>query len=130
LHVWSDKTLGLLSKGLDAASLRQEVHAHNLANLNTPGYRRKYVTFTEELGRAKRVAALSLTHQRHLQAKGAEPLRVEEEKGTLRRPDGNSVDLDREMLALVNNQLRYNSMIQLLNSRLSGWRYVINEGRR
>lgn len=52
------------------------------------------------------------------------------DRSAVRRVDGNNVDLETEMVALVTNQLRYNAYIQQVNNRFSRWRYVINEGRR
>lgn len=129
---FGDHSLYMLSRGLDVASLRQKVHAHNVANLNTPGFSSKFVSFEENLRGAldQGDSGIKATHPRHLQSQESFAPQVKRKEGTFRRPDGNNVDLDREMLTIVNNQLRYNTMIQLLNSRIASWRFVINEGRR
>ena len=44
--------LGFTQRVLDAAALRYRVIQHNLANENTPGFKRFYVTFEDELRRA------------------------------------------------------------------------------
>lgn len=123
-------TRGLV-KSLDVAALRQQVIAQNIANLNTPGYKRSYVVFSEELSRAREKLSLRTTNDRHLPGKdaGGEP-RVQVERSTSRRSDGNNVDLDQEMLDLVTNQLRYNLLVQKVSDRYANWRYIINEGRR
>lgn len=41
--------LDLLQASMQALRLRQQVHAHNLANANTPGYQRKTVEFSDTL---------------------------------------------------------------------------------
>ena len=46
------------------------------------------------------------------------------------RTDGNNVDIDREMVQLSTNQLRYNALTQVLNGRYSLLRYILQEGRR
>ncbi len=129
--LWNDPVLGGLAKSLDVAALRQKVTAQNLANLNTPGYKRSYVVFSEELGKAKEKLDLKKTDQRHLSAgsSGPEP-RIEAENSTSQRSDGNNVDLDQEMLNMVENQLRYNALVQKISDRYAEWRYIINEGRR
>ncbi len=48
-----DGDLGLTQRVLDAAAVRFRVIQHNLANENTPGFKRYYVTFEEELRRAE-----------------------------------------------------------------------------
>ena len=131
--MFSDQIMLWLARGLDASSMRHRVLAHNLANLNTPGFKRSTVSFEERLQQARAAGQLPMarTHDRHLQPGSAagEP-QVITEQHTSRRIDGNNVDLEREMLELVDNQLRYNAYIQQVNSRLDSWRFVINEGRR
>ncbi|MGI9951221.1 flagellar basal body rod protein FlgB [Moorellaceae bacterium AZ2] len=127
-------TLQVLSKALDAAALRQRTIAHNIANVNTPGFKRYYVTFEDELRRALNGEGglpLYRTHPRHLpqDALSLEP-RVEQERTTSMREDGNNVDVDREMVELVMNSINYNLMVQQLNGRLGMLRHVISEGRR
>lgn len=132
MSILGDQTMLLLFRGLDAAALRQRVIAHNLANLNTPNFKRSTVSFEEALVRAQSSALTPLrTHERHLSpaAAAAEP-QVVTDQSAVRRLDGNSVDLEREMLEMVTNQLRYNTYIQQINSRFDNWRFVINEGRR
>lgn len=55
--------------------------------------------------------------------------RVITERGTRRRTDESNVDLDQEMLDLVTNQLRYNTLIQQVSGKYANWRYIINDGR-
>ena len=102
---WNDPLTGALIKSLDRASLQHKVTAQNIANLNTPGYKRSYIEFSEELNRAK--LSLKRTNPRHLPAEvhRRAPGGVE---GGAQCTDGSNVDLDREMLDLVTNQLRYN----------------------
>jgi len=130
--IFGDQTMLHLSKGLDLAALRQRVVAHNLANLNTPNFKRSQVTFDATLARAQTSAlTLARTHEQHLQSSAAAAgPRVVTDQSSVRRLDGNNVDLEREMLAMVTNQLSYNTYIQQINSRFDNWRFVINEGRR
>ncbi len=129
-----DDIMSGLSRGLNAAALRQQVTAHNLANLNTPNFQRSDVTFEEELLRARGHAAtpLTRTHDKHFPQPPAPEIapQVVKDTTTVRRIDGNNVDLERDMLNLVSNQIRYNTYVQQLNTRFSNWRFVINEGRR
>jgi len=52
------------------------------------------------------------------------------ESDTSVRPDGNNVDIDREMSLLAENALEYNLYISLLSKKVEGLLSVINEGRR
>lgn len=129
--LFNDPVLEGLAAKLDVASLRQKVTANNIANLNTPGFKRSYVSFGGELERAKRSLPLERTAPGHAAGSSREALpSVEKESHTSRRADGNNVDLDREMVDMVTNQLRYNTLTQEIAGRYASWRYVINEGRR
>ncbi|MBQ7630419.1 MAG: flagellar basal body rod protein FlgB, partial [Selenomonadaceae bacterium] len=44
-------TINYLSRGMTAATMRQEVISHNIANVNTPNYRRSVVNFEETLAK-------------------------------------------------------------------------------
>lgn len=127
----NDHLISALAKSLDVAALRQKVTAQNIANLNTPGYKRSYVTFSAELEQAQRRLPLQRTNFRHFPqvVPQAEP-QAGVERHTSRRADGNNVDLDEEMLELVTNQLQYNALVQKTSGRYADWRYIINEGRR
>ena len=128
--LWNEPVMQGLTRGLDVAALRQKVTANNIANLNTPGFKRSYVLFGEELEKARGKLPLARTDARHYPGRpGETDPRVQKEQHTSRRSDGNNVDLDQEMLDMVTNQLRYNALIQTISGRLAAWRYVINEGR-
>src|SRR5439155_20002965 len=93
----------LIGKMLDAAALRHRVIAQNVANVNTPGYRRLQVTFEGELERAL---------QRGGGTGRVQPQVVEAPGGTA-RADGNNVDIDREMGQLMKNSMLFNAFTQV-----------------
>jgi len=134
MTIFRDKVTSGIIKGMDASTLRQQVTANNLANLNTPGFQRSDVSFEKQLQEAReRIdSPLARTDERHfpqMPDRDIEP-EIKKDTSTIRRIDGNNVDLEREMLNMVSNQLRYNSYTQKLNTRFDNWRFVINEGRR
>ena len=105
----------LLSQMLDASSLRHRVIAQNIANVNTPGYKRLEVAFEEELGKLL---------GRGSAASGAMPT-VHEGDG-VERVDGNTVDIDREVGDLNKNGLLYQAAAQILASRFGSLRAAIS----
>lgn len=111
----------LLYRGMDAAALRQRIIANNVANANTPGFKRSFVAFEESVRDA--LTRRTPTPQ-SLQPK------VQLDQSTSMRQDGNNVDIDHEMVLMAANGIRYQAMSQQLNDRFSMYRYVINEGRR
>lgn len=133
--LFSDSTLMALEKALDASSLRQKVAAHNIANVNTPGFKRSYVAFEEELqqalGRSNRLS-LRKADARHMgQARNLPEVvpQVRKDLSTSMRPDGNNVDIDVENAELAMNTIMYNAAATRLNQKLQQLRYVINGGR-
>lgn len=133
--LFSDSTLMALEKALDASSLRQKVAAHNIANVNTPGFKRSYVAFEEELrqalGKSNRLG-LRRTSSRHMGQVGNlhEVLpQVKRDLSTGMRSDGNNVDIDVENAELAMNSIMYNAAATRLNQKLQQLRYVINGGR-
>lgn len=130
---WLDNPLlTLLEKGLDASSLRQKVLANNVANVDTPGFKRSDVDFSAVLGEAmgERSAALPLkaTSEKHLPGvtESAQSSVVTDNSTTLRN-DGNNVDVDREMTNVAENGLYYNATTQVISSQLGLLRMVIQE---
>lgn len=110
----------VLERGLEASSLRQRVLSHNIANINTPGFKRARVEFEEHL--AKAVEA-----EQSVDAVAPE-LVVETE--SLGRPDGNNVDIELEMAQLAENQIWYAALTRQLSDHFSRLRMVISDGRR
>jgi len=125
-----------LSVGLSKASLRQTVLSNNLANFNTPGFKRSDVvdnpSFARELARAQ-TSGLRRTHAKHLPGlagRGVQGFSVVQDPTTTMRTDGNNVDVDRERVLLLENQLYYESLIDAVSRKLGQLRSVIGEGRR
>lgn len=125
---------------MKAAVLRHQVVAHNLANVNVPGYKAAAVSFEEEL-RAARVTkggppALTglRTDGRHLRIGGQAPLppiapRVVLAADGSMRQDGNNVDMEAQMAQLAANQLWYQALTRSLSDELSRLRTVIGGGK-
>ncbi len=110
----------LLQQALNASALRQRVIANNVANSNTPGFKRGYVAFEE--------------HLREAFAAGRDMRRVSPrvlvDGSTTMRMDGNNVDIDHEMVLMAANEIHNQALTQQLNERIAMKRYIINEGRR
>ncbi|PIU61621.1 MAG: flagellar basal body rod protein FlgB [Armatimonadetes bacterium CG07_land_8_20_14_0_80_40_9] len=126
-----------LKKSLDAASLRQRTIANNIANVDTPGFKRADVTFEEELKVALEKngkSGLKVTNPKHIsnKPKGVAEVspKVIKENSTVFRNDLNNVDIDKEMAKLAENNLAYNTLAQLINQKLRGLGSAIQEGRK
>ena len=102
-----------LEKSLDASWLKNEVISQNVANVDTPGYKRKTVMFEELLNTEMKNSKIA---KGQTQLAGGAPVVTEENSGLSYRLDGNNVDIEREMALMAQNTLRYNTLIQ----RISG----------
>ena len=128
----------LFRSALDGLSARQRVIADNIANVDTPDFKASKVTFEQSLkkayGQLKAGDPRMFKVQNGVAGPDLDQISVTPQTVTLqtttRRNDGNNVDIDEEMLDLTNTNVTYNALIQTTSARLSGLRYVINEGRR
>ena len=117
--MFNSPNFNYLPRAMTAASMRHEVISHNIANVNTPNYRKSVLDFEDLLarelygdepdGKLKMVR----THDNHLPAEPlpfhAEPT-IWQDNTTIMRTDDNNVDIDIEMASLAKNQLYYNAV--------------------
>ena len=97
-----------LERAIQGAGLRHEALASNLANVNTPGYRRQDVDFH---------SALQAAMPAGRDAVAATAIGAEVDETAPMRPDGNSVDIDGEAANLAENALTYEALTQVLRVR-------------
>ena len=122
--------LNVLQKELNASNLRQQVLSNNLANIDTPNFKRSDVDFqavlNDALGQKSGDLSLKLTSLRHIPgvAEG-DGSRIVTDRTTSLRNDGNNVDVDREMSNVAENGLYYNSLTHTISSQLGLLRMVI-----
>lgn len=123
-----DRTVSLLDRTLDRASLRGSIVAANVANVDTPGYRALQVVFDDVLAAAGGLTPLR-TDPAHMSAgpPGGAHRFVEGPLARI-RPDGNSVDVDREMTALAALQGRYSAAAEMLKKRFGLLEYAVTSG--
>lgn len=128
-----DPNIHLLKKTLDLRSAKQQIIASNIANAETPGYAPVRFEFEQELQQALQVKGTAAkTHADHFSIGGSDLGSV---NGTISREpdtrgigDENGVSIDKEMMALSENQLMYETAAQLLKKKLSQLSYVIQGG--
>ena len=128
----SSSALSAMSRGLQAANLRQEVISNNIANVNTPNFKKSDVVFEDLLakelnpGQSGKLEMVR-TNDRHLPAGADTPAaaRVERQDTTTMRADNNNVDIDVEMANLSKNHIYYNSLAREMGSYLTKMKNVI-----
>lgn len=130
-----NRTFDAIAKSLDMQSQKTKIISANIANADTPGYQAKRIDFEDALSSALSLedAPAMRTHRNHIAA-GGEINHINPEiyndPNNIVREDGNTVDRDAEMIALTENQIRYNATMEALNRKIALLRYAITEGGR
>jgi flagellar basal-body rod protein FlgB len=119
-----DTSFKTINAALGAAGKRQEVLSNNLANVNTPGYKREDVKFDGVLSTALAAAKAGDSSQ----LDSLRPEVTTDSAAVAVRADGNSVDVDQEMAYVAENNIRYNALVQLAQKKMSTLKYVISGG--
>jgi flagellar basal-body rod protein FlgB len=124
----ADVTLTTMEKVLDSTAARQRAIAHNIANIDTPGYTRRDVSFHDQLARALEGA------DEHPLAAASRLAEVEPrtvlDNLSPRRADGNNTDIEREMSSLAQNTLEYEAAAEIVKGKFDMLRAAISEGRK
>jgi flagellar basal-body rod protein FlgB len=119
--IFQSDTYQLARKLLDATSLRQEAIASNIANVETPGYRRLDIApdFATEL------RARVTTGARPETLSTLQPHLTEDQHARSVRPDGNSVEIERELLEMNRNSVDYEYLSDLVSYNIKQLRTAI-----
>ncbi len=133
--IFNGRTMSGLEKAMDATKLRDSVINHNIANNDTPDYKRKYVEFEQYM-----LAAMSededsgfrlrRTRSGHMDTTDKIDFSnisgvVKQDNSTTLRMDGNNVDIEHEMNEQAKNQVHYNTLVEQLNSEFRRIRAAI-----
>ena len=105
----SDATLiAELRRNLTASVARQSTSASNLANLNTPGYHTQQATFADALTKElETTLPMTATSAQHLTGTLDGGPQTEDVPGLAAKRDGNTVQLDRELLEMTTASLDF-----------------------
>ena len=118
-----NNTVGLLSLALDAAAMRQQAIAQNIANANTPGYQRIGVSFEDQIDQLKQAVR---------QGQVPSPATLASFQPVFQQVGlaGDGVPLELEMAALSENTLHHQALLKALNKQMALVSLAINEGKR
>ena len=111
-----------LQAALTKATERHSLLAGNLANVNTPGYKRKDIDFNIVLDAAMHPAEIRQQQMRDQQTQAASDQ-------TSIRLDGSNVDLEREVMSTAETELRYETLTTLTQDYFAGLKNAIREGK-
>jgi len=119
--------INVLDKTADAAWIRNEILSNNIANADTPGYKRQDINFEgvlrRELGNSKyttvdaKVAGLAINR--------LNPRTYKDYADFSYRMDRNNVDIDTENVMLASNQLKYNAVTDCIRQEFANLKLVM-----
>jgi flagellar basal-body rod protein FlgB len=118
----SDDTYVLARKLMDLSALRQEAIASNIANAETPGYRRIDVApdFASQL-KAQVSSGVPIS-----QLDSLNPSLATDSQARTVRPDGNTVDIEHELLAMNKNAVEYGFLTEVASSSIKQLKMAIS----
>ena len=130
------KTLDLVQREMDVSVLRRDVIANNIANADTPNFKRSVVDFESQLKmalnseqpndnlKAKMTDPRHIPFYRPIDYRTVGPRRVLDYLSTSDN-NGNNVNLEQEMMSSLNNQLEYQLLSQALTSQFQRLNLVL-----
>jgi flagellar basal-body rod protein FlgB len=130
-------TISLLEKSLNLRSMQHRVLASNIANMDTPNYKAVELDVAEEMNKNRHQGAspgiqLKRTRATHLPVSSnptdAVKIKIAKSPEFSLRGDGNTVDLDRTMGKLSENNLLYRTSAQLISRKFRGLKNAIKGG--
>ncbi|MFC5588435.1 flagellar basal body rod protein FlgB [Sporosarcina soli] len=125
-------TISQLERGLDFSATKGKAISQNIANVDTPNYKAKNVSFKDVLSSVQSTTLEAYrTNPRHLSFKSTSSHSGVFNYANLRyRQDGNGVDMDKEQADLAANQIYYNALVDRINGKFNTLQNVIKGGGR
>jgi flagellar basal-body rod protein FlgB len=119
--IFQNDNYAMARKLLDAASLRQEAIASNVANAETPGYHRLDIApdFAQQLKSRLAAGDLSSTSD------SLKPRLAEDTTARSTRPDGNTVEIESELLTMNRNSVEFSYLSEVVSNNLRQLRMAI-----
>lgn len=119
--------VNVLNSAANSSWLRNEVLTSNISNVDTPGYKRKDVSFATYLNSAIGTASTSTLTQRvnNLDTSTLKSRVYTENTSLSYRMDGNNVDIETENVELASNQIMYNALVDSMNNEFTRIKSVL-----
>ena len=124
MNLMFGNSISMTSKSLDFLWAKQLTIAHNLSNVDTPGYKSKYVTFEDEYQNRLKLARATGNASRTRSIIENSFYTVNETESSARLDD-NNVNADAEEVEMARAQLQYQYVLNAMNSDFSRLRGVI-----
>lgn len=119
--------INVLGKAADAAWLRNDAISNNIANVDTPGYKRQDVNFEVQLEKALKTNRYRTIDDKvaNIKLNRLNPITYRDHSGFSYRLDGNNVDIDTENVELASNQIRYQGLTNSITQEFANLQAVM-----
>ena len=119
--------INVLDKAADASWLRNDAISNNIANADTPGYKRQDVNFETQLAKALRSSRYTSMDSKvaNVKMNRLNPITYTDYSGYSYRIDGNNVDPDTEGVYLSKNQVVYQGLTQSIKQEFKNLQSVM-----
>lgn len=120
-----DKTMEMVQDRLSLSSTNQKLISSNLANIDTPGYKTKSLSFDDALRQSLEDHVLQMVRTNSRDLDPDSPVEAMENTKVV---EGGPVDLDAQMVNLAKNSLEYQYMIAMLDKKFTMLKTAITDG--
>ena len=121
--------INVLDRAADVSWTRESLITNNLANVNTPGYKRQDINFEsvlrKALGNSKYVPLDTKINEMNMDE--LTPMVYTDHGNYSYRLDGNNVDIDTENVELASEQIRYEALTTSIDSEFSRIKIAIGQ---
>jgi flagellar basal-body rod protein FlgB len=119
--------INVLDKAADASWLRNDAISNNIANADTPGYKRQDVDFESQLQKALKCSRYTSMDSKvaNVNLSRLNPVTYTDYSGYSYRIDGNNVDPDTEGVYLAKNQVVYQGLTECINQEFENLQSVM-----
>ncbi|HYA43946.1 MAG TPA: flagellar basal body rod protein FlgB [Syntrophobacteraceae bacterium] len=120
-----NRTIKMIEDRLSLNAMNQKLISSNLANIDTPGYRAKELSFEEAIRQSLEEQVLHMVRSNGRHMAPDDPVEALEASEVV---EVGPVDLDTEMVNLTKNAIEYQHMVGMLNRKFSMLKTAITEG--
>ncbi|MCM3107247.1 flagellar basal body rod protein FlgB [Bacillus velezensis] len=123
-------TIQNLENALGRADIKQKVLTNNIANIDTPNYKAKKVSFRNLLDQETSNLEAVKTDYRHVDFTGSgDDYSIVSSNDTSYQQNGNNVDIDKEMTDLAENQINYQALVERMSGKFNSLKTVLTGGK-
>ncbi|MEL4010044.1 flagellar basal body rod protein FlgB [Bacillus velezensis] len=123
-------TIQNLENALGRADIKQKVLTNNIANIDTPNYKAKKVSFRNLLDQETSNLEAVKTDYRHVDfTSSGDDYSIVSSSDTSYQQNGNNVDIDKEMTDLAENQINYQALVERMSGKFNSLKTVLTGGK-